>query len=255
MLLAAAPPPGIRWIAHRGGIVDARFSENSPASLEAAVEHGYWMIECDIRETKDHRIITHHDPDLRRFYNDPRKVQDVTFEEIRRLRAQPGGTPPMSFTELMQKARGRLRLMLDIKEPEHGPAFYAQMEKELRAAALLESAYVIGLPAALHYFRGKAKVAATFEELEKAVMNGEPVARLYFLFEWGRTLTADQVKFAQSHRVPVVPSVNTFHYVQGGHGTPGGVDPIAGGTADLQRLRKMGVTEFQIDSVYEPAFR
>ena len=33
----AASPAGLRWIAHRGGVVDARFSENSPASLEAAI--------------------------------------------------------------------------------------------------------------------------------------------------------------------------------------------------------------------------
>jgi glycerophosphoryl diester phosphodiesterase len=51
--LAAAPPPGVKWIAHRGGVVDARYSENSPALLEAAIQHGYWMIESDIRETKD----------------------------------------------------------------------------------------------------------------------------------------------------------------------------------------------------------
>ena len=37
-------------IAHRGGVVGDEFAENSPASLEAAVDRDYWMIEVDIRE-------------------------------------------------------------------------------------------------------------------------------------------------------------------------------------------------------------
>lgn len=250
-----AAPATYRLIAHRGGIVDQRYSENSPASLEAAVRAKYWMIECDIRETKDNRIVVHHDPDLKRFYNDPRLVKDLSFDELRKLKAQPGGTPPMSFRELTQLAKGRLRLMLDIKDPDHTDVFYAEMEKDLRATGLLETAYFIGLPSAARYFRGKSKVAATAGELEKAVANREDVSKLYFLFEWGRTLTESQVRFAQKHGVAVVPSVNTFHYKDGGHGTKGGADPMAGGLADIKRLQTMGVIEFQIDSVYDSALR
>jgi len=247
--LVAAPPSGIRWIAHRGGVVDQRFSENSPASLEAAVNNGYWMIESDIRETKDGRLITHHDPDFVRFYGDAHKVPEMTFAEVRRLRAKPGGTAPMSFAELVDACKGRLRLMLDTKEPSHPAAFYREMERELLRTNLLASAYVIGTEESRKHFHGKAKVGVTFARLKEAVAAGEQAARLYFLFEWGKTLTAEQVKFAQGQGVTVVPSVNSFHY---------GADveqSLRLGTADIRRLRPMGVTEFQMDSVYEPAFR
>lgn len=247
-LFAAPVPDGIRWIAHRGGVVDARYAENSPASLEAAIRHGYWMIESDIRETKDGQIITHHDPDFRRFYGDPRLVADLTLEEIRRLRAEPGGSTPMTFTELVDACTGRLRIMLDVKEPSHSRAFYQEIEREMRRAGLLESAYIIGTEEARAYFQGKAKVGVTFERLQKAADQREDVGKLYFLFEWGRTLTAEQVRFAQQRDVTVVPSVNTFHYDSTGK------DPVEAGTADIRRLRPLGVTEFQIDSVYEPAF-
>lgn len=246
--LVAAPPSGVRWIAHRGGVVDQRYSENSPASLEAAVSNGYWMIESDIRETKDGRLITHHDADFVRFYGDARKVQEMTFAEIRRLRAKPGGTAPMSFAELADACKRRLRLMLDTKEPSHPAAFYREMERELQRTDLLASAYVIGTEESRKYFHGKAKVGVTFARLREAVAAKQKVSSLYFLFEWGKTLTTEQVKFAQSHGVTVVPSVNTFHY---------GADVAESlrlGTADIRRLRPMGVTEFQIDSVYEPAF-
>jgi len=248
-LASAAPPPSIKWIAHRGGVVEARFSENSPGSLEAAVSHGYWMIESDIRETRDGRIITQHDPTFMRFYGDPRKVTDLTLTEVRELRATPGGTPPMTFRELIEACRGRLRLMLDVKEPEHSPEFYGEIEQELRRAGMLESTYLIGLDSARRYFKGKLRISANLDQLKEALSRGESVDNLYFLFEWGKTLQPEHITLAQKMSVPVVPSVNTFHY---------GQDPtesIRLGSEDIRKLRQYGVTEFQIDSVYEPAFR
>ena len=38
------------------------------------------------------------------------------------------------------------------------------------------------------------------------------VVKLYFLFENGNTLDEATVRYAQSLNVPVVTSVNTFHY-------------------------------------------
>ncbi len=48
---------------------------------------------------------------------------------------------------------------------------------------------------------------------------------------------------AQQAGVPVVPSVNIFHYATKDH------TPLA--ARDIRRLRALGVTQFQIDSVYE----
>jgi hypothetical protein len=44
--------------------------------------------------------------------------------------------------------------------------------------------------------------------------------------------------------VPVVPSVNIFHYA-------GLDDHFKAAESDIRRLRQLGVTEFQIDSVYD----
>ena len=51
-------------IAHRGGVVEDKFPDNSAAALAAAVARGYWGIEIDIRETKDGVLVMQHDPDL-----------------------------------------------------------------------------------------------------------------------------------------------------------------------------------------------
>ena len=246
---AGSAPKGLKWIAHRGGVVDARYSENSPASLEAAVKNGYWMIESDIRETRDGKIITHHDPDFKRFYGNPGKAVEMDLADIRKLRADPGGTPPMTFDELTEACKGRLRIMLDVKAPEHRPAFYEAMERQLAKADLLRSAYVIGLASAHQYFKGKARISIGSKELRAAVDQGEDVSKLYFLFEWGKVLDRERVEFARQHKVPVVPSINTFHYGSDA------AESLRLGSLDVKKMVGLGVTEFQIDSVYEPAFR
>ena len=95
--------------------------------------------------------------------------------------------------------------------------------------------------------------------LKKAVEAKEPVSSLYFLFEHGNVLDKPTVAFAQSLNVPVVPSVNAYHYILphsrsqvklgnesgGGNSTP---------ESDIRNLRQWGVTCFQIDSVYAPLF-
>jgi len=242
-LTAGAAEP-VRWIAHRGGVVSTQFAENSPASLDEAARRDYWMIEVDVRESKDGKLVVQHDPDFERFYGAKRLVADMNWEEISKLRAKPGGTAPMTFRDLCRRAKGKLRLMIDTKEPSHGEAFYQEMESAMRENGLLESAYFIGTAESRERFRGKARVSATGAELRAALAEKPDAAREFFVFEWG-SMSPETIAFARKHKVPVVPSINTFHYKE---------DPLDRGSADIRRLLKLGVTEFQIDSVYELAF-
>jgi len=50
---SAAIDKNLRLIAHRGGVVDAGRPENSPGAVQAAIHQGYWMIEVDIRQSRD----------------------------------------------------------------------------------------------------------------------------------------------------------------------------------------------------------
>jgi hypothetical protein len=242
MLVLQDQASPVRLIAHRGGVVSEQFAENSPASLEEAVKRGYWMIEVDVRESKDGVLVVQHDPDFDRFYGVKRKVADMRWDEIARLRAKPGDSRPMTFRELCERAKGRLQLMVDTKEPSHPEAFYREMENAMRANGLLDNAYFIGTEESRRWFRGKARISATYPELRQHAAAGQAVGKLYFLFEWG-TMSRESVDWAFANKVPVVPSINTFHYR--------GNDPAGRGHADLVRLRGWGVREFQIDSVYD----
>ena len=126
-------------IAHRGGIVDSSHAENGPL-IQAAIDRGYWMLEVDIRRTQDGEPILQHDPDFKRFYEDARRVEDMTWAEVQRLRSKPGNTSPIHFAELCRMCNGKIRLMLDIKGDDWPPDFYTGLMRELERNGLLRSA-------------------------------------------------------------------------------------------------------------------
>jgi hypothetical protein len=224
-------------------VVGDEHAENSPAALRAAIDRGYWMVEVDIRESRDGHLVVQHDPDFRQFFGDERLVADMTWEQIRELRATPGGSRPPEFHEIAAMCRGELELMLDTKPPEHSEAFFRSMEASLRENGLLAGAFVIGTEQARAWFHGKARVGVDREQLEKAVAAGEDVRSLYFLFEHGRDLDAETVRYAQKLGVAVVPSINIFHYAD--------TDHTKAAEADIRRMRELGVEYFQIDSPYD----
>ena len=230
-------------IAHRGGVVDETRMENNLPAIEEAIKRGYFMLEVDIRESKDGHLVVHHDEDFKRFYDDERLVANMKWPEIKQLRSTPGSLRPIDFGEFASACRAKIRLMLDTKSPDHDEAFYSEMLRVLRENELLESALVIGTDQSKRVFKGRAKLGVNRTELRMAVEKSEDVSELYFLFEHGQDLDAETVKLAQEHDVLVVPSVNVFHYSPEHH------HQLA--RADISRLKKLGVTYFQIDSVYE----
>lgn len=253
-VVARAQPPRdaaeVKLIAHRGGVVEDGLIENQLPALNAAVKRGYWMVEVDVRESKDGHLVVQHDPNFKRYYGDPRQVGEMTWGEIRQLRSRESGLRPLEFAEYAKACRGRMRVMIDTKEPSHDKRFYEAMERALKENQLLHDALLIGTREAKAYFKGKARVAVNRKELQAAIsgQEQEDVGRLYFLFEHGRVLDEPTVRLARQHGVPVVPSINVFHYL-------GRKNQRQRAEADLQRLRDLGVEYFQIDSVYDRVLR
>ncbi|HLR90991.1 MAG TPA: glycerophosphodiester phosphodiesterase family protein, partial [Balneolaceae bacterium] len=133
----------VKLIAHRGGIVNENGIENSRAAMEEAIRRGYWMLEIDLRKTKDGRIILHHDSNFERYYDEPRSVSELTWEEIQELRSEVGGSRPLLFEEAAELASGRIRFMLDIKGGDFEESDYMEIESVLEKYGLLNSAFVL----------------------------------------------------------------------------------------------------------------
>ena len=58
--------------------------ENSLAAFAAACEAGYG-IELDVQLTLDGQVVVVHDADLLRVAGDPRRIEDLTYDELARI--------------------------------------------------------------------------------------------------------------------------------------------------------------------------
>src|SRR5258707_9472488 len=96
--------PGPAGFAHRGLHSRAAFPENSLIAFAAALELGAG-IECDLRLTRDNRIVVFHDADAWRLCASPMRIGASTLEELARLRI--GGPPMPTLGSLPPMGAGR----------------------------------------------------------------------------------------------------------------------------------------------------
>lgn len=124
------------WLcAHRGASGTA--PENTLAALRRAIELGVGMAEVDLQLTADGHLVLFHDTDLDRTSNGRGPLHRSTLAALRTLDAGSWFSPRFAgeiiptLNELLDLARGRLRLNLELKCHGHEDAHAA------RAAALL----------------------------------------------------------------------------------------------------------------------
>ena len=239
---------GYKLIAHRGGIVENKYDEFDPASIQAAIDRGYAMLEIDIRETKDGVLMLCHDDNFKRFYNDPREVKDLSWEEIRQLKPVRGNYRPMSLDELARMCTGKIGLMVDIKEDNPSPEFFEKLDKILTGYHFFPNVYFIN-ENARERFWGKAKFhfrVAEIDMIRGKMAKGEDVVCHYFLFDDGARMSSNIVKYCQSLYLTIVPSVNFGHYRL--------ENQFRGAKRDIEFLKNCGVIEYQIDSDFDRWF-
>lgn len=104
--------------AHRGNHLDA--PENSLKSISDAINNGVGMIELDIRQTKDGKLILMHDATIDRTTNGSGNVNDYLLKELDQFNLyKKNGTLTNeripSLKEALQLARGKIFIDLDVK--------------------------------------------------------------------------------------------------------------------------------------------
>ncbi len=257
-LLSAEDKPAspYKLIAHRGGVVEDKFPDNSLAALQAAAGRRYWGIECDIRETKDGVLVMQHDPDLNLNFGDPRQIIEITWGELSGLRTKTAGQSPCRFDDWVKAARAAgLKLMLDSKDP-HTKGFPEKVEAILNRYGMLANCYIIGTSDAMDHFAGKAVVGYKFRALKSRIEADATAKERIFLFDEGRNLTAEMVQWAQAHGVRVVPSVNVYHYYDPKTMTGKSREELApiifaAAQRDIEKFKALGVIEYQVDSEFD----
>jgi len=112
-------------LAHRGMSEEA--PENTPAAYEKAVENGLGF-ECDVYLTKDGRVFSFHDPNLKRIAGIDKACEDCTWDEVKDLDVgtwkgkEWAGQHPSTFEDILALARDGRWIEVDVKaEPEIVP--------------------------------------------------------------------------------------------------------------------------------------
>lgn len=116
-LLQTRPPVGIT--AHRGYSNAA--PENTLSAVLKAIEVGADYAEIDVQLTADDVVVLLHDRDLKRVSGDPRRIDQITFAQARKLDvgrwfdAAFAEERLASLAEVIEKCRGRIKLNIELK--------------------------------------------------------------------------------------------------------------------------------------------
>lgn len=97
-------------VAHRGGVWPGLPGEQTLAHFERAAASGADYIEVDLRVTADRRIVCLHDAEYA-----GRPIATARYEELAASAASVGAAVPALLSELLDAARGRIRLDLELK--------------------------------------------------------------------------------------------------------------------------------------------
>jgi glycerophosphoryl diester phosphodiesterase len=124
--------------AHRGAALEA--PENSLAAFRAAIEAGADYIELDVQRLGDGTLAVLHDGDLLRMAGDPRKVRALVAADLAGIdighKRDPrfAGERVPRLEEVIELARGRIRLNVELKynvpDPDLAPAVVALLRRE-----------------------------------------------------------------------------------------------------------------------------
>lgn len=105
-------------IAHRGGAREA--PENTLAAFGKAAGCGY-AVECDVRMSKDGRLVVFHDDTLGRTTNGQGRIADKNLDELKILDTGDGEKIP-TLVEMLELIGGRVPIIVEVKCQSRGSA-------------------------------------------------------------------------------------------------------------------------------------
>ena len=137
-------------IAHRGG--GDLSTENTVESIRAAIEAGATASEIDVQRTADGHYVIFHDNTLKRLCDDPRTIQELTLEEIKKLRiTAPDGHQVRIATleEILNTAKDEIKLYIELKGKSAGMQMANDVYQMLVERDMVNQVRIISLNANL----------------------------------------------------------------------------------------------------------
>ncbi len=130
-------------VAHRGDWRNA--PENSLQAIENCIKMGVDMVEIDVRETKDGKLILMHDETIDRTTTGTGKVTDLTWEYLQTLYLRDGighKTPHRipTLKEALELCKGKILVNLDKSYPIFDKCFKVVEETDTKQQVVIKGA-------------------------------------------------------------------------------------------------------------------
>lgn len=231
-------------IAHRGGVVDSLTAENSMQALQKAVDKGYWMVEVDLRLTKDSVLITHHDRDFKRYYGVDKPLASMTWQEVSHLKGDKNNRV-LLFEEVLRFCRDNgLQVMIDNKISGFDSSLFTRVYDSVKQYGLEKEALMIGTTASAPFFTGKIRLSCTRSQLEENMLKEGYDPAHYYLFS--SDISSEDAQWAADHDILAVGVINAWAIKED--------DLMGAAEKKADQLKGAGLGAFQIDSVFEGFF-
>jgi glycerophosphoryl diester phosphodiesterase len=114
-----AERPVVKVTAERG---NARVApENTLSAMRKAIESGADYVQMDVQFTRDGMIVLFHDRDLKRVAGDSRRLDELSYDELRRLDVGRWFAPTFTgervptLAEVINLCRGKIRMNIELK--------------------------------------------------------------------------------------------------------------------------------------------
>jgi glycerophosphoryl diester phosphodiesterase len=101
----------MKVIGHRGAAGLA--PENTLASIQKAIDHGVDEVEFDLRVTKDHAVVLHHDPFITDSDDGQHIIAQNAFAELRKHKPDLA-----TFDTVLRNFAGKVSLLAEVKPDE-----------------------------------------------------------------------------------------------------------------------------------------
>ncbi len=150
---AALSDRAITITAHRAGSVHA--PENTLAALKSAIAERADVVEVDVQETADGKVVLLHDTDLRRVAGVARPIWDMRLDELQGLEVGSWFSPTFhaervpTLREFAAAARGQIRLNVEIKNNGRGEDLAGRTVAVLRETGTADQAAISSLDTGL----------------------------------------------------------------------------------------------------------
>ena len=102
-------------IAHRGYHNNKKgIPENSVLAFKKAIDNNY-LIELDVRLTKDKKLVVFHDDNLKRVCGVNKRVKDLTYKELLKYNLFDTTQKVPLFSEVIKLVNGRVPILIETK--------------------------------------------------------------------------------------------------------------------------------------------